>query len=59
MITMVTSAVRRGLLGMLLLPRVIDVHRQVMRFEVARDFWTLSVLGKVSFEMFLNITIQS
>jgi hypothetical protein len=41
MITVATSAVRRASLGMLLLPTVMDVHRQVMRFEVARYCWTL------------------
>jgi hypothetical protein len=41
MITMATSAVKKALLGMLLLPTVMDAHRQVMRSEVARYCWTL------------------
>jgi hypothetical protein len=40
---------------------VMDVHRQVIRFEVARYCWTFLVLDKVPpfIEIFLNIKIQS
>jgi hypothetical protein len=58
MIMMANSAARRASLGTLLLPAVMDVHRQVMRFEVAKHCWTLWALDKVSscFETLLNIT---